>query len=106
IGKKGKNLEAIQFLINMAFNKDKKNRKDWKKIILDVEGYWNRREETINNLALKAADFVRNTKKTRLLQAMNPFERRLVHLALQDLDDIGTRSEGEGTFKKVRVFPK
>ncbi len=106
IGKKGKNLEAIQFILNMAMNKSKQDKNEWKKIILDIEGYWNRREEAIKRVALRAADFVRTSKKTRLLQTMNPFERRLVHLALQDFNDIGTRSEGDGTYKKVRVFLK
>ena len=106
IGKKGKNLEAIQFIINMALNKNKKDKKDWKKIILDIEGYWNRREEAIKKVAMKAADFVRTTKRTRLLQTMNPFEKRLVHMTLQNFNDIGTRSEGDGTYKKVRIFLK
>ncbi len=104
IGKKGKNLEAIQFILNMAMNKTIKDKSEWKKIILDIEGYWGRREEAIKRVALRAADFVRSTRKTRLLQTMNPFERRLVHLTLQDFNDVGTRSEGDGTYKKVRVF--
>ncbi|MDH4128956.1 MAG: protein jag [Spirochaetota bacterium] len=106
IGKRGKNLEAIQFMLNMILNKDKKNRLEWKKIILDIEGYLNKREAAIKRLALKTAEAVRATKKTRLLQAMNPFERRLVHLTLQDFNDIGTRSEGDGIYKKIRVFLK
>lgn len=106
IGKKGKNLEAIQFLVNMSLNKEKGENKSWKKVILDIEGYWSRKEESIRRLALKSADIVRNSKRSRLLQAMNPFERRLVHLTLQDYNDIGTRSEGDGTYKKVRIFLK
>ncbi len=103
IGKRGKNLEAIQFMVNVTLNKA---RKEWKKIVLDIEGYWNKREEAIKKLALRTASTVRSTRKSKILDAMNPFERRLVHLTLQNFNDIGTRSEGDGTFKKVRVFLK
>lgn len=106
IGKRGKNLEAIQFMLNIAMNKSQKNRKEYKKVVLDIEGYWDKREEAIKKLALRTADAVRATKKIRLLDPMNPFERRLVHLTLQDFNDIGTRSEGEGTYKKVKIFLK
>ena len=106
IGKKGKNLEAIQFMLNVTMNKNKNNKNEWKKVVLDVEGYLNKRQETIRKIALKTADYVRSSRKSKLLEAMNPFERRLIHLTLQNFNDIGTRSEGEGTFKKVRVFPK
>ncbi len=103
IGKRGKNLEAIQFLVNVIMNK---TNEDWKKIVVDIEGYRNRREEAIKRLALKTADIVRKTKKSRLLDAMNPFERRVVHITLQDFNDIETKSEGEGTYKKVKVYLK
>jgi len=106
IGKRGKNLEALQFMLNVTMNREKNGRDQWKKIVLDIEGYWDKREETIKRLALKAANAVRTTQKSKILEAMNPFERRLVHLTLQNYHDIGTRSLGDGIYKKVRVFLK
>ncbi len=102
IGKKGKNLEAIQFLVNVVMNKDKEQ---WKKIILDIEGYRSKREESIKRLALRTASIVRKTHNSRLLDTMNPYERRLVHVTLQDFNDVETKSEGEGLYKKVRIIP-
>jgi spoIIIJ-associated protein len=103
IGKQGKNLEALQFLINVIANK---NREKSKKILLDIEGYRNKKEEAIKRLALRTASIVRKTRKARLLDPMNPFERRLVHLTLQNFSDIETKSEGEGIYKKVKIFLK
>ncbi len=103
IGKRGRTLESIQFMVNVTMNK---GMEEWKKVILDIEGYWDKREEAIRKLSIKTASMVRATKKPKILDTMNPFERRLVHLTLQDFDDIGTKSEGEGTFKKVKIFLK
>jgi spoIIIJ-associated protein len=103
IGKRGKTLEAVQVLVNIAMNKEQG---EWKKVILDIEGYRGRREEALKNLALKVADRVRKTGKAKILEAMNPFERRLIHITLQDFPDIETQSEGEGIFKRVKVFKK
>jgi spoIIIJ-associated protein len=103
IGKKGRNLEALQFLINVIANKNKENSK---KILLDIEGYRSKKEEAIRRLALRTANIVRKTRKAKLLEPMNPFERRLVHITLQNFSDIETKSEGEGIYKKVKIFLK
>lgn len=103
IGKRGKNLEAIQLFINIALSQNKEV-ENMKKVVLDVEGYLNRRKESVSRMALRAADYVRTSKKSRILDPMNPFERRWVHLTLQDIQDIGTKSEGNGVHKKVRIF--
>lgn len=103
IGKKGRNLEALQFLVNVIANKNKENSK---KVLLDIEGYRSKKEESIRKLALKTASIVRKTRKAILLEPMNPFERRLVHLTLQNFSDIETKSEGEGVYKKVKIFLK
>ena len=103
IGKRGKTLESIQVLANIAMNK---NRDNWKKIILDIEGYRNKREEALRRLALRVADRVRRTGKPKTLETMNPFERRLIHITLQEFDDVDTVSEGEGIFKRVKVYRK
>ena len=103
IGKRGKTLEALQFIVNIAMNK---GTKEWKKIVLDIEGYRDKREEALRRLALKVAERVRKTRKPKILEEMNPFERRLIHITLQDVPDIDTISEGEGVFKRVKVYLK
>lgn len=103
IGKRGKTLEAIQVIANIAMNKFNE---DWKKIIIDTEGYRDKREEALKRLALKVADRVRKTGKPKVLEAMNPFERRLIHITLQDSPDIETVSEGDGIYKRVKVYRK
>lgn len=103
IGRKGKNLDALQVLVNVVANKLAGN--DFK-VVLDTENYRGRREEQLIQLAERTADQVKNTKKSRLLEPMNPFERRIIHTALNNIHDIGTKSEGEGLYKQVRIFHK
>ncbi len=102
IGKKGKNLDAIQLLASVFATKKKQNYK----IILDIEGYRAKREETLKIIAEKTATQVRKTKNSKLLEPMNPFERRIIHTTLSSYVDIDTISEGEGLYKKVRVIFK
>ena len=103
IGKRGKTLEAIQMLTNIAAGR--KVSKDFKSVI-DIENYREKREVILTDLAVKVAIEVRKTGKVKSLEPMNPFERRLIHLALQDEDGIETRSEGEGVYRKVKIIPK
>lgn len=101
IGRKGKNLDAIQLVANVyAGNLDK----DYK-IIVDSENYRMRHEEQIVRTAFKTAAIVKKTHRSRLLPPMNPFERRLIHTALNDYDGVETKSEGEGLYKQVRILP-
>ena len=101
IGRKGKNLDAIQLVANVyAGNLDK----DYK-IIVDSENYRMRHEEQIVRTAFKTAAIVRKTHRSRLLPPMNPFERRLIHTALNDYEGVETKSEGEGLYKQVRILP-
>ena len=102
IGRKGKNLDAIQVLANVFSGKLDNERK----IIVDSEGYRVRHEEQIIKEAYRTAMQVRKTGKRRLLEPMNPYERRLVHTALNDVTGIETKSEGEGLYKQVRVICK
>ncbi len=106
IGKRGKNLDAIQLLVNVYAGKFINKDESSLRIILDVENYRTRREDNIVKSALKTADIVCNTKSSRLLEPLNPFERRLVHSALNEVNDVITQSEGEGTFKRIRVIYK
>ncbi len=101
IGRKGKNLDAIQLLANVyAGNIDEDV-----KIVIDSENYRMRHEEQIVRNAYKAAEYVKRTGRSKLLDPMNPFERRLVHTALNDFKGVDTKSEGEGLYKQVRIIP-
>jgi spoIIIJ-associated protein len=101
IGKKGKNLDALQLLANVVAGRldDGETR-----VIIDAENYRQRREENLIRLAQQVGDQVKRTHKSRLLEPMNPFERRLIHTTLNNVAEISTESEGEGLYKQVRVF--
>lgn len=101
IGRKGKNLDALQLLANVVAARFTDSDI---KVVIDTEGYRNRREEQLINMAHTVGDKVKRSGGSELLEPMNPFERRLIHTALNDIDDIGTESEGEGLYKQVRIF--
>lgn len=103
IGRKGKNLDAMQLLANVYAGK--LGREDTR-VILDTENYRVRREESLVHLAYTTADKVRSSRGSILLEPMNPFERRLIHTTLNDFADIETKSEGDGLYKQVRVLYK
>ena len=103
IGRKGKNLDALQLLANVYAGH---LGHETVRIILDTENYRVRREENLVHLAYTTADKVRSSKTSILLEPMNPFERRLIHTTLNDIPDIETKSEGDGLYKQVRVFYK
>lgn len=101
IGKRGKTLEALQLITNIIVNKDNDK---WTKVVLDIENYRDKRENTLTDLALKVAGKVKKTGKYQLLEPMNPFERRVIHMALQNDPRIFTKSEGSGNLKKVKIY--
>ncbi|MDR2479042.1 MAG: protein jag [Treponema sp.] len=101
IGKKGKNLDALQLLVNIYAGRQ--GHEDIR-IILDSENYRIRREESLVRLAYTVADRVRENRGSILLEPMNPFDRRLIHTTLNDIADVETKSEGEGLYKQVRVY--
>jgi len=103
IGRKGKNLDALQLLANIYAGR---LGHEEVRVILDTENYRIRREETLVRLAYTTADKVRLSHNSILLEPMNPFERRLIHTTLNDIPDVETKSEGEGVFKQVRVLYK
>ena len=103
IGRKGKNLDALQLLANVYAGH--LGREDIR-VILDTENYRVRREENLVHLAYTTADKVRSNRSSVLLEPMNPFERRLIHTTLNDIPDIETKSEGDGLYKQVRVIFK
>ena len=101
IGKKGKNLDALQLLANIYAGRQGREEM---RIILDSENYRIRREESLVRLAYTVADRVRENRSSILLEPMNPFDRRLIHTTLNDIADVETKSEGEGLYKQVRVY--
>jgi len=103
IGKKGKNLDAIQLLLNIYVGR---LGRDEVRVILDTENYRIRREESLVRLAYNVAEKVRETRDSVLLEPMNPFDRWLIHTTLNDINDVETKSEGDGLYKQVRVFFK
>lgn len=100
IGKRGKNLDEIQFLLNLIVNKGRQN---YVRVIFNVEDYRAKREETLKRLAIKMADKCRYYKHKVRLEPMNPYERRIIHSTLQEETDIITYSEGEEPYRKVVI---
>ena len=102
IGKRGETLDAIQYLVNIVANKE---RKEYIKIMLDTENYRARREETLRRLAFKLSKKVQKSRKPIILEPMNPYDRRIIHSALQDSKFVKTHSEGKEPFRKVVITP-
>lgn len=92
IGKHGKTLNALQYLTNLAANKDVRGRYF---VMLDIEDYRSRREETLVALARRMAAKVKESHRPLVLEPMGAYERKIIHMALQDDPDVYTRSEGE-----------
>ncbi|MGL4524901.1 MAG: RNA-binding cell elongation regulator Jag/EloR [Spirochaetia bacterium] len=108
IGKQGKNLDALQVLLNVYLSTVDTSQEESShvRVIVDSQNYRQRREDAIIRSALKSAEQVVKSKSSRLLEPMSPFERRLVHTALGNLNDIITQSEGEGTGRQIRIIYK
>lgn len=102
IGKRGQNLDALQYIVNKAANKPGNGRKI---IIVDAEDYRKRQEESLIALAEKVSEKVKKTKKAVALSYMNAHSRRIVHMALQNNEFVTTKSRGEGEYKKIVVVP-
>jgi len=100
IGKRGKNLDSLQYILSLIVNKGRNN---YVRTIVDIDGYRDKREKTLERLALKKADKSRYYKKKIKLEPMNPYERRIIHSALQSEDDIITYSEGEDPYRRVVI---
>ena len=103
IGKRGQTLDSLQYLANLAVNK---NSEEYIKVKIDTEDYRKRRKETLENLAKNIAYKVKRTKRPVSLEPMNPFERRVIHSALQNDKFVTTHSEGEEPYRHVVVTLK
>ncbi|HEU0027053.1 MAG TPA: RNA-binding cell elongation regulator Jag/EloR [Ktedonobacterales bacterium] len=103
IGRRGETLAALQLLMHLVVSKQGDTRE---RVIVDVEGYRHRREENLRTMAQRIAQQVRTSGRAVMLEAMPPNERRIVHMALADFEDISTESEGEGDQRRVVVSLK
>ena len=103
IGKRGQTLDSLQYLTNLAANKVSN---EYVKVKLDTEDYRKRRKETLENLAKNIAYKVKRSKRSVSLEPMNPFERRIIHSALQNDKYVSTHSEGEEPYRHVVVTLK
>jgi len=100
IGKRGQTLDSLQYLVSLVINKNSEN---YIKVKLDTENYRERRKETLENLAKNIAYKVKRTRKPVSLEPMNPYERRIIHSALQNDKFVETYSEGEEPYRKVVI---
>ena len=100
IGKRGQTLDSIQYLTNLVLNK---NKEEYQRVILDAENYRTKREKTLEQLAHRLAGKVIRTGRTQKLEPMNPYERKIIHTALQDDSRVTTRGEGKDPYRRVIV---
>ncbi len=100
IGKRGQTLDSLQYLVSLVINKESEN---YIRVKVDTENYRQGRKETLENLAKNIAYKVKRTKRSVSLEPMNPYERRIIHSALQNDKYVSTHSEGEEPFRRVVV---
>jgi spoIIIJ-associated protein len=103
IGKRGQTLDSLQFLLNRIVNK---SRPEPVFITLDTEGYRQRHVNYLKSMALRMGQKVRRTGQAISLEKMNPYDRRIIHLALKNENGLSTKSVGEGIYKKVIIVPR
>lgn len=102
IGRRGQALDSLQYLVNVAVNRQTEEKQ---RLIVDVEGYRQRREEALQRLALRMAEKVRRERRKAILEPMTPQERRIIHSTLQNVSDVSTFSEGEDPYRRVVISP-
>jgi len=102
IGKRGQNLDAIQYIVNKAVHHSANGHK---MIVIDTEEYRKRREESLVALAMRLGEKVRKTKKPVTVGHMNAHDRRVIHMAMQDDETLTTKSRGEGEYRKIVILP-
>jgi len=103
IGRRGETMDAIQYLTSLTVNKEKN---DYTRVSLDVEHYRAKREETLRKLALRMANRAKKSGRRVVLEPMNPYERRVMHSALQNHPFVQTHSEGEAPYRRVIITLK
>ena len=104
IGYRGETLDSLQYLVSLVVNKNHEN--PYKRVVLDAENYRHKREETLIRVAQKTAYKVKKSGRPYKLEPTNPYERRIIHSALQEYTDINTYSEGEEPFRRIIISLK
>lgn len=105
IGKKGQTLDALQYLVNKIVSKGLPEEESGKPINVDAEGYRARRAESLIELAHRLADKAQKTGRPVEAEPMSPADRRIIHVALAEMEGVTTRSEGEGIYRHLVVLP-
>ena len=100
IGRRGETLDALQYLTSLTVNR---GREDYLRISIDTENYRAKREEALRKLAVRMAGRAKKSGKRVALEPMNPYERRILHSALQNDPDVTTHSEGEEPYRRVII---
>ena len=103
IGRRGDNLSQLQYMVNLLCNK---RIGEWKRVVVDVEGYRGRREESLISLAERVARQVARGRRPIVLEPMPANERRIIHLTLKQHEDVTTESSGEGLGRRITVLPR
>ena len=103
IGKRGQTLDAIQYLTSLVVNK---NKDEYIRVVIDARRYRKKREETLKSLAFRLSGKVKRNGRSLKLEPMNPYERMVIHAALQNVEGVSTRSEGEEPYRKVIIEPE
>ncbi|MDD4445293.1 MAG: protein jag [Eubacteriales bacterium] len=103
IGKRGQTLDAIQYLTSLVVNKEKDG---YTRVVIDAEGYRRKRELTLEKLANRLADKAQKSGRSIRLEPMNPYERKVIHTALQSRPEVTTKSEGEEPYRRVIIEPQ
>lgn len=106
IGHHGDTLDAIQYLANLTANKDDEDKDGYSKITVDIENYRAKREETLRTLARRMAAKVQKTHRPTTLEPMNPYERRIIHSEVQNIEGVGTYSVGSDDNRKIVICPE
>lgn len=105
IGHHGETLDSLQYLSSLAANRrENDEEKSYSKLTLDIEGYRAKREATLKALAVKKAEQVLKYKKSVILEPMNPYERKIIHSTIQEIEGVSTNSIGSENNRKVVVF--
>ena len=105
IGKKGQTLEALQFLVQKIAHRGREGEEGLKAIVVDAEGYRARREGSLVEMATRLGEKARATGRTITVNPMSPHDRRIIHITLDKVPGVTTRSEGEGVFRRLLIIP-
>jgi spoIIIJ-associated protein len=106
IGKHGQTLDSLQYLVGLVANKNNKEGAERLRVVVDAEGYRQRREQTLRNLAIRLAEKVRREGRSESLEPMSASERRIIHTALQHSMYVTIHSEGEEPNRRIVISPK